>query len=84
MAARSYLRFPLLSTGSTPSVPNHAARSAAALSNAALLVTWVLLVALAVVGSGRRRPTTGFDIGLADALDEAEASASAPRRERVA
>ena len=56
---------------------------AVALSIAALLVTWILLVALALVGSGRRR-TTGFGIGLVDALDEAETSASAPGAEPVA
>ena len=54
---------------------------AVALSIAALLVTWILLVALALVGSGRRRTTTGFGIGLVDALDEAETSASAPGAE---
>ncbi|MGP8065017.1 MAG: ABC transporter permease [Acidimicrobiales bacterium] len=56
---------------------------AVALSIAALLVTWILLVALALVGSGRRRTTTGFGIGLVDALDEAETSASAPGAEPV-
>jgi len=54
---------------------------AVALSIAALLVTWILLVALALVGSGKRRTTTGFGIGLVDALDEAETSASAPGAE---
>ena len=56
---------------------------AVALSIAALLVTWILLVALALVGSGKRRTTTGFGIGLVDALDEAETSASAPGAEPV-
>lgn len=46
---------------------------AVALSIAALLITWVLLVALAIVGSGRRRRTGGFGSGLVGLPAEPEA-----------
>ncbi len=56
---------------------------AVALSIAALLVTWILLVAIALIGSGRRRGSTGFGLGLVDAVDEAETAAAAPTPDRV-
>jgi putative spermidine/putrescine transport system permease protein len=56
---------------------------AVALSIAALLVTWILLVAIALIGSGRRRGSTGFGVGLVDAVDEAETAAAAPTPDRV-
>ena len=56
---------------------------AVALSIAALLVIWILLVAIALIGSGRRRGSTGFGLGLVDAVDEAETAAAAPTPDRV-
>lgn len=56
---------------------------AVALSIAALLVIWILLVAIALIGSGRRRGSTGFGLGLVDAVDEAETVAAAPTPDRV-
>lgn len=52
---------------------------AVALSIAALIVTWVLLVVLAFAGSGRRRRSRGaIGVELVDTVEEAEELASRP------
>jgi putative spermidine/putrescine transport system permease protein len=57
---------------------------AVALSISALLVTWILLVALAFAGSGRRRRTSGqIGVELVDEIENAEVAASLPATEVI-